>query len=339
MADENRIEADSLSRKLRDSPYEFDFFQAVRRLECNYQGRPLIGCSKRPQEDPVRFCQNVSLAFPPSSLAAYYPAADGRPARLLVNFFGLLGNNGPMPLDITEYVHNRLHNFGDRTLASFLDIFNHRLISLFYRAWACNRQNVSFDRQGEDRFAVFFGSLFGIGEETLRNRDIVPDVAKLHYSGRLVCQTRNAEGLQAILQDYFGLAVNINQFVGHWRILPREYRCRLGQSPDSGTMGSTLIIGSRFWICQERFRIRLGPMSFSNYQRMLPEGDSASRLIAWVKNYVGDEFSWEVQLILRNEEVPSICLGRLGQLGWTTWLRSKPFEKDADDLVLRTLVA
>lgn len=80
-------------------------------------------------------------------------------------------------------------------------------------------------------------------------------------------------------------------------------------------------------------------MSFSNYQRMLPESDSASRLIAWVKNYVGDEFSWEVQLILRNEEVPSICLGRLGQLGWTTWLRSKPFEKDADDLVLRTLVA
>jgi type VI secretion system protein ImpH len=258
---------------------------------------------------------------------------------MVVNFLGLLGTNGPMPLIITEYVYDRLHNHRDRTLASFLDVFNHRMISLFYRAWACNQQSVSHDRKDEDRFAVYIGSLFGIGEDSFRNRDAVPDIAKLHYSGRLVCPTGNAEGLKEILQDYFGTEVDIEEFVGQWIDLPPEHRCQMGRSPENARLGSTLVVGSSFWECQQKFRIKLGPMSLSDYRRMLPGSDSIQRLVAWVKNYVGDELSWELQLILCAKEVPNICLGKIGQLGWSTWLCSKKSEKDADDLVLRTLVA
>jgi type VI secretion system protein ImpH len=329
----------SLTQELRDRPYDFDFFQAVRRLECANPALPRIGHSQRPQGDPVRFCQNVSLAFAPSALHAYHEARDGDPARLVVNFLGLVGPNGPMPLPLTEYVYDRLHNHRDKTLARFLDIFNHRMISLFYRAWACNQQNVSHDRKEEDRFGVYIGSLFGIGADSFRNRDAVADVAKLHYSGRLVCENRNAEGLREILSDYFGIGTEIVQFVGQWIVLPWECCCRLGESPENGKLGSTLVVGSRFWECQQKFRIKFGPMKFSDYQRMLPGGDSIRRLIAWVKNYVGDELSWELQLILRAEEVPRACLGKMGQLGWSTWLSSKKFERNADNLVLRTLVA
>jgi type VI secretion system protein ImpH len=290
---------------LRDKPYSFDFFQAVRRLECDFPDLPRIGHSQRPQYDPVRFCQNVSLAFTPSSIETYSEATDEYPSRMVVNFFGLLGTNGPLPLPITEYIHDRLQNHKDKTLASFLNVFNHRMISLFYRAWACNQQSVSHDRKEKDPFAVYIGSLFGIGEDSFRNRDAVPDVGKLHYSGRFVCETKNAEGLREILQDYFGITVYIEEFVGQWI----------------------------------KFRIRFGPMHFSEYQRMLPGGDSILRLIAWVKNYIGDELSWEIQLILKAIEVPSTCLGKMGQLGWSTWLRSKKFDKDVGDLVLRNLVA
>ena len=337
MDDEGRSASDSLTQALRNRPYDFDFFQAVRRLECAHQELPRVGHSQRPQGDVVRFCQNVSLAFAPSALHAYYDAMDEPPARLVVNFLGLLGTNGPMPLTITEYIYDRLHNHKDRTLASFLDIFNHRMISLFYRAWATNQQSVSHDRKEEDRFAAYIGSLFGTGTEPFRDRDAVPDVAKLHYSGRLVCQTRNAEGLRAILQHYFGISASIEQFIGQWIDLPQEYRCRLGQSPENAKVGTTLVVGSCFWDCQQKFRIKFGPMNFSDYQRMLPDGDSIRRLIEWVKNYVGDELSWELQLVLLGAEVPRICLGRTGQLGWTTWLGSKKFEEDADDLVLRNL--
>jgi len=329
-----------LTQALQDRPYDFDFFQVVRCLECANPDLPRIGHSRRPQGDLFRFCQNVSLAFAPSSIEAFYKATDERPAQLVVNFFGLLGTNGPLPLPITEYIYDRLHNYKDKTLASFLDVFNHRLISLFYRAWACNQQSVSHDRPEEDRFAVYIGSLFGIGGgESFRSRDAVPDIAKLHYSGRLVCQTRNAEGLREVLQDYFGIIVDIEQFIGQWINLPQECCCRLGESPENAKLGYTLIIGSRFRECQQKFRIKMGPMNFFDYQRMLPGGDSIRRLYAWVRNYVGDELSWELQLILSASEVPGIYMGKTGRLGWSTWLCSKMYEKDADDLILRTFAA
>lgn len=339
MEDEKRSASHSLMRALHDRPYDFDFFQAVRRIECAHPDLPRIGYSKRPQNDAVRFCQNVSLAFAPSAINTFIQAIDEHPGVMVVNFFGLLGTNGPMPLPITEYIHDRLHNHGDKALASFLDVFHHRLISLFYRAWACNQQSVSHDRTEDDRFAVYIGSLFGIGEESLRNRDQVPDVAKLHYSGRLSCQIRNAEGLREILQDYFKIAVDIEEFVGQWIELLPEHYCRLGESLENAKLGCTLVIGSRFWDCQQKFRIKLGPMDLSEYQRMLPGGSSVRSLNAWVKNYIGDELSWELQLILRASEVPNICLGKIGQLGWSTWLGSKAFKEDANDLILNALVA
>ena len=337
MDDEKRIAADTLTRRLMSRPYDFGFFQAVRRIECANPTLPPVGCSRRPQSDPVRFSQNVSLAFAPSSLAGYEEATNQHQAKMSVNCFGLLGPSGPMPLAITEYVHDRLNNYKDRTLASFLDIFNHRMTCLFYRAWACNQQAVSHDRKDEDRFAVYIGSMLGIGDDSLRNRDPLPDVAKLHYGGRLSCQTKNAEGLREILDDYFGIPVDIHQFVGRWVVLPEEYRCRLGTCPLNAQLGSTLILGSRFWECQQTFRITFGPMGLSKYRRFLPGSESVRRLISWIRNYVGDEFRWELQLILKGVEIPGVRLGRTGQLGWSTWLGAKKFEEDADGLVLRSL--
>ncbi len=339
MAGEDRAKAGSVTRELQAAPYKFDFFQAARRIECSRSDIPRIGCSQHPREDAVRFCQEPSLAFAPSTISRYSPASGDRRPRVFVNFFGLLGPNGPMPLHITEFVRERVRHHGDRTLARFFDLFNHRMIALFYRAWASNQQTVSYEREDQDRIAVYIGSLFGIGMSAFRNRDAIPDVAKLHYSGRLVCGTRHAEGLRAIVSNYFGVPAETEEFVGEWVELPEGCRCCLGDSPETGLVGRTVIVGSRVWQCQHKFRIRLGPMGLGGYLRMLPGRDSLGRLIAWVRNYLGDELSWDVQLVLRAEEVPEVHLGQTGRLGWTTWMKSKPFEKDADDLVLRPLVA
>ena len=258
MDNETRAASHSLNQRLRERPYDFDFFQAVRRLECAHPDLPRVGYSQRPQRDLIRFCQKVSLAFEPSAIDAYFEPGDEGVGRLFVTFLGLLGTNGPMPLNITEYVYDRLHNHRDKTLACFLDIFNHRMVSLFYRAWACNQQTVSHDRKEQNRFAFYIGSLFGIGMDSFINRDSVPDVAKLHYSGRLSCQTKNAEGLQEVLHDYFGVPVRIEEFVEQWIELPKEYRCQLGKSPDNASLGSTAIVGSRFLECQQKFRIKCG---------------------------------------------------------------------------------
>jgi type VI secretion system protein ImpH len=207
---------------------------------------------------------------------------------------------------------------------------------LFYRAWACNRQTISHDRPYDDRFSAYIGSLIGIGTDSLRNRDAVPDMAKLYYSSQLVCQTRHAEGLRGILEDYFGVKTVIEEFVGQWVDLPEAYRCRLGQSAENATVGVNAVVGSRIWDCQQKFRIVMGPMALSDYERMLPGSGSFERFKAWVRNYAGDGLSWELRLILKAAEIPELRLGEAGRLGCTTWLKSRPFEKDVEDLVLES---
>ncbi len=249
----------------------------------------------------------------------------------------MFGPIGPLPIHLTVYAYDRLRNAHDPTFARFLDVFHHRMLTLFYRAWANARPAVSFDRPESDWFGVYLASLFGLGMETLRNRDALPDVAKLHFAGRLACQTRNPDGLQAMMAQYFGLPVRIEEFVGAWMDLPDNGRCRLGLSPETGALGLTAIAGARVWGCQQKFRIVLGAVDLAEYRRLLPGGDSLRRLVALVRNYIGDELGWDLNLILKREEVPHLKLGESGRLGWTTWLGERQAESDADDLVLDPL--
>ncbi|MFI5379645.1 MAG: type VI secretion system baseplate subunit TssG [Tepidisphaerales bacterium] len=314
---------------------EFDFYQAVRRLEAVNPEKPRIGQSLRVADDCVRFCQKPSLRFEPVTVTGYQQASQYAPDRLFVAFMGLLGPHGPMPLHLTEYIRARELQANDPTLARFFDVFNHRMIALFYRAWRTNQQAVSFDRPDQDRFLAYFGSLIGISTPPFRNRDAIQDMAKLHYCGRLACPTKSAEGLVAILVDYFRVPVELEEFVGQWIELPVENRLRLAESPETGTIGRTAIMGSRVWECQHKFRLRIGPLTLADYQRLLPRGVSLRRLHDWVRNYCGDQFGFEVQLVLRKQDVPKLRPGVIGQLGWTTWLSTKKFEEDADDLVLQ----
>jgi type VI secretion system protein ImpH len=334
MADAHGNTPDPLIDELVKRPFAFDFFRAVRLLECRRCDLPRVGFSISPSEDPVRFWQNPSLRFAPASLDSVRPGGPGSVPRMAVNFFGLFGPNAPMPPHITEYVLERELHHHDPTITAFFNVFHHRLISLFYRAWAANQKALDLDRPADQRYAVYIGALFGIGMEALRERDAVPDAAKLFFSGRLACQTRNAEGLEAILREYFHVPVEVQPFAGRWLHLPADSVCHLGQSAESGSLGVNAIAGSRFWDCQLSFRMRFGPMGLADYERMLPNGDSFERLKYWVLNYCGQHFFWDVQLVLRADEVPEIHLGHAGRLGWTTWLKTKTFACDADDLIL-----
>jgi type VI secretion system protein ImpH len=337
MAGESREKRDNLDLKLREEPYKFGFFHALRLIECAYSDKPLIGRSKRPSDDPVRFAQEVTLAFEPSTISQYVPAKAGKAARLTEYFFGLFGPNGPMPLHITEYVKGRIHNNYDNTLARFADIFHHRMISLFYRARANTEPTFNFDRPGNDRFSNYTGSLFGIGDSTLLQRDAMPDLAKLHYAGYLAHHAKNADGLKAIITDFFKLPVNLKQFIGEWLEIQNSDLTRLGSSPRTSTLGHSAVLGSRVWGCQNKFRLVFGPLTLEQYESLLPSGKRLDKLIAIVRNYIGNELVWDINLILRSEEVKGVKLGGTERLGWTSWLGLRTSLKDADSLLLNPL--
>src|SRR4051812_928918 len=334
MAVTNGNTPNPLIDELVERPHAFDFFRAVRLLESERPDLPRVGFSLSPAEDPVRFWQNPSLRFAPATLDSVRPAGPDSVPRMAVNFFGLFGPNAPMPPHITEYVLERELHHKDPTITAFFNIFHHRLLSLFYRAWAASQKAADFDRPAGQRFATYIGSLFGIGMEALQDRDAVPDTSKLFFAGRLASQTRNTEGLESILREYFHIPAEVQPFTGRWLHLPADSLCRLGQSPESGSLGVNTIAGSRFWDCQLSFRMHFGPMGLADYERMLPNGESFERLKYWVLNYCGEHFFWDVQLILRGDEVPTAQLGGSTRLGWTSWLKTKPFSRDADELIL-----
>jgi type VI secretion system protein ImpH len=323
----------ALQEALAGAPHRFGFFETLRRLENAHRDLPRLGQSARPADDPVRLGQQVSLAFAPSTLMAFLPR-EGKPPRLDVAFLGLFGPNGPLPTHLTEYVHERVHNANDPTFARFADMFHHRLLSLFYRAWALTQATVDFDRPESSAYAGYVGALLGIGRPALRGRDEFPDAAKLHFAGRLASQTRNAEGLVAFLAGFFRLPVRIEEFVGEWIGIPADSVCRLGKSKHTGSLGTNTVAGERMWSAQHKFRLRVGPMTFKDYQRLLPTGASLPRLLAALRNYLGDELAWDLNLVLRQAEVPILRLGAPLGLGWSTWLGQVAPGRDASDLHL-----
>jgi type VI secretion system protein ImpH len=371
MADADRTSSHSvtLPDQLEEAPYAFDFFQAVRRLDCAQPDKPQTGMSSRVADDPVRFGQEASLAFAPATLQSVEKETN-RPPRLIQRFFGMFGPQGPLPLHMTEYVRERMRNHEDYTMLRFLDVFHHRMVSFFYRAWARVRPTVSFDNPASDRFGEYVASIFGMGMRPLRNRDALPDLPKRHFAGLMSCQTRHAEGLLAILKGYFRLPVEVQEFVGQWIELPANCRCLLGQS--SAALGVNTTVGSHVWDCQQKFRVIFGPLSLDDYYRMLPGGGvldpitgdeqtvpsrdgfsedgrvrkearkapsglSLERLTAAVRGYVGDQLQWDLQLYLRKEEMPPLGLGIVGHLGWSSWMMRDRMERDPGDLVLEAM--
>jgi type VI secretion system protein ImpH len=317
---------------LARAPHRYDFYQTLRRLECLYDDKPRLGRALRPIDEPVRLGQEPDLAFAPTPLASFEPSSDGRVPRLQVRLFGLLGPNGPMPIHITEYARERLRNAGDPTLSRFLDLFHHRFLALFYRAWAQAQPQVNRDRPHDDRFTSYVGAFAGLAPAAFRHRDAVSDAAKLFHAGSLVRQVRNAEGLSAILQHFFRVRVRVQEFVGHWLTLSAGERSRLTRG--GAALGVGAVLGSRVWDRQHKFRIRLGPLTLRQYESFLPGGPALRQLVDWVRLYCCFEHDWDVRLVLRRQEVPPLRLGAGRRLGWTTWLGRRQASTDASDLRL-----
>jgi type VI secretion system protein ImpH len=318
--------------RLADVPYDYDFYQTLRRLECLYVNAPRWGEAQRPIDEPVRLGQDPDLAFAPAPLASFGYEPGGMKPRLQVRLFGLLGPNGPLPLHVTEFARDRLHNAGDRTFSRFLDLFHHRFLALFYRAWAQAQPHVNRDRPGHDHFAAHVGAFIGMAPGPFRDRDSLPDLGKFFHVNALIRQVRNAEGLKQILRQFFRVPVQIDEFVGHWMFLDPGARSFL--TPDGAPLGSGAVVGDRVWDRQHKFRIRLGPLTLEQYESFLPGGATLKKLIDWVRTYLCFELDWDVHLLLNASEVPGLALGGGQRLGFTAWLGDRETDACAADLYL-----
>lgn len=307
--------------ELRRAPERFSLFAALRLLEQAFPQRPRLGEGRKAHDEALRLGHTPHLTFATSDVAAYEETVQG--GRLEQHSFGLFGPNGPLPVHLTELAYQRRRNAEDDTIADFLQIFQHRLISLFYRAWANSDPATSFDRPDSDRFVMYVGSVLGLAPPAARDRDAVPDYAKLSRAGLFAQQSRPAEALETILADYLDLDADVRQLSGAWLTLPRELRCRLRRDPQAATLGEGAFLGQSSWQRQHKFEMAFGPLTFARFETFLPGRQSLRKVCALVRFYTNDEWMWQLRLLLLAEEIPRLCLGKAGLLGWSTWLGTR----------------
>lgn len=304
-----------------------DWYDALRRSECAFPASPRIGAAARPADEPVRLSHAPSLDFAPSTVRAV--RRHGATYRVSSLHMGLWGPHGALPLHLTEYALDREHHAEDRTLTAFADIFHHRMLSMFYRAWAESQPAVQMDRPDDDAFATYMGAFAGIAGSALQHGDALPDVFRRFMAGRLV-QTRSAEGLSAMVGAWLDLPVDVIEFVPGWLPLPSESRLRLGEG--AGALGHGTVLGAAVRSAQHGIRLRIGPLTYAAFRSLLPGGDALPALCALLRTFTRDELEWDVQLVLRADDVPRAHLGSGTRLGQSTWMGHYD-GPDADDAV------
>lgn len=319
--------------RLASDPGRFHIFHALRVLEAHYSDAPRMGTSRRPSEDPVRLGQQPEMAFPRSTLAAFQPAKDGRPARLTNLFFGLFGPNGPLPLHLTSYARDRQRNHRDSTLLAFANMFTHRMMGLFYRAWTTAEPAPSYDRPEDDPFADKIAALAGYLGDSFAKRDAMPDMSKRYFAAHLASGTRHADGMVSMVEAFFDTPVSLRQFVGSWNRLEPSDCWSLGAGTAAkNALGQSFHLGEEVWSRATRFSLQIGPLSLKEYTGLLPGKPGFAQLQALVRNYVGDSMDFDVALVLKADQIPDPKLGGGPRLGNSTWIGQRVSTGDADDL-------
>lgn len=324
----------ALLEAIEKEPWRFGLLSLIRRLDSVNPDGPATGQSSKPSEDPIRFSQDPYNEFASSTLRALH-RDEGKKPRLVQSFFGLFGPDGPLPTHLTEFARDRERQHRDPTISRFADIFHHRLISLFYRAWAQSQPTVQYDRPEQDRFAGYLAALMGVRPESLHSLDAMHFSGKLGFAGHFGSLPRHPTGLERLVESYFDVPVKVEEFVAHWLTIPRKDRISLGRMSGGGRLGQSAVIGKRVWQRQDKFRITLGPLDLDSYSAFLPTGKSFKALVAAVHHYIGPEMLWEVKLVLQHEQKPVTCLGKSGALGWTSWLQQDEEQQDVSDLRLQ----
>jgi len=324
----------SVEEWLYSEPYRFDFFQAVTILERLHAGAHSPGAGADAEKEAVRFHSRVGLDFPASDVQQLTPPLKpGQPSDMTVNFLGLAGAFGPVTPPETELILERIRS-KDFAMRDFLDIFNHRLVSMMYQVRRLHNIPLTTRSPEHTPPARYLYALFGLGAPALRERMGIEDRALLYYSGILAQRPRSASGLECVLSHHFQVYASIRQLIGKWHALDASEQTVIGRRGRNQRLGQSVVLGSRVWDQQSAFEVVLGPMSLERYTSFLPghrEGAKSSgafsKLCALIRFYAGQDYDFTIRFAIRAGQRPKAILGET-RLGWTTWLSTCPLAKN-----------
>ncbi|MEI8393948.1 MAG: type VI secretion system baseplate subunit TssG [Rhodospirillaceae bacterium] len=354
----------SVIERLALEAHRFDFHQAVRLIEQMRPEAQSVGDCVQAEREAVRFRSSLAAGFPASDLGGARPPRPGQPHwEVQVNFMGLAGGFGPLPAPFSEAIQ-RQSRAGDTAARDYLDIFNHRLVSLFFRARKRHRPVLTRQSPDLGPFANYLYALIGLGTAGLQARMAVPDRALLKHAGQIAGQPHSQHGLEKLLESYFAVPVRVLPLQGRWLTIDSSQVTRLGRANSCLGSGDSAVLGTRVWDQQASIRVELGPLDYQSFRNFLPDGRSWAALRSLLDNYLENSVIIDIGLVLLASSVPSTTLSgsncislqstrkerlgsrhdgdRLGagarlvtrpgatapRLGWTSWLTTRPRTDD-----------
>ena len=335
MATEKRQPQTPVKDRLFEEWYNYSFFQAVYLLESFSPEKKKIGQSLEPQKEAVRFTVKPSFTFSPSDISGLQKAASPEdPAVMDIAFLGLIGPSGVLPHCYNDLAIERVRH-KDNSLVDFLNLFHHRLISLFYLAWKKHQFPVNFLPGAKDNLSKYLLSLCGLGTKGLTGKIGFAEESLSYYSGLLSRNIPSGETIRSTVEHFSGTDTEIEEFVQRLIPLDREDQTQLGKT--NCKAGVDTFCGTHVWDCQTKFLLNLGPMHFKQFVRFFPSSDMHGPTFSLVRYMVGIEYEFDIKIILHREEVPPCILGKTGidapRLGWSTWLKSKNIHLSEDPFI------
>lgn len=335
---------------LQAQPGDFSFVQALRLLEraalmplqtkTTFMALP-VGRFSPPSREFARLSSHQSLGIPCGDIFRLeVEKLSGTQVRWLViiNFLGLTGAIGVLPFHYSELMFERL-KLRDNTLKEFFDIFNHRIASLFFQASIKYRLPINYERQHliparkqeHDSITHCLLSLVGLSTPHLEDNTRLNSLLFLRFAGLFTQRIRTAAGLKNMIAAYFGVPVQVEEFVGQWQDLIDDVRSRLpdmhNRKGQNACLGRSALIGSKAWFAQGKVRIVLGPLNKEEFYQFAPGTKALANLHEMVKLYAGMEQDFEYVISVARKHLPyKIQLNQKAPpiIGWDTWLATKP---------------
>lgn len=359
MSTASRRKNTSVIRGLLERPFDYSFRQAVRLLEraASFYSEKTV-FSKNPvarytppASEVIRFHSRQSLSFPASEVFSIenHPAASGTQQwHVHINFMGLTGSSGVLPYHYSELVLKRL-KIKDKSMVSFFDLYNHRLISLFYQASVKYNLPLEHERRklnssagsDNDSHTRILMALIGLGTTGLSQRLYTKDESLIYYSGLFTKKVRTSTGLKQIIFNHFAIPVEIREFIGQWQELIDDVRTRLpGITMPRGQnnqLGKSVMLGRKGWFAQGKIQIILGPLTHQQLHTFAPGTKTLKALNEIVKLYINFEHDYDFVMRIRRADLPGaarLLRTKPPILSWNTWLSSNHNHYGGNDAIV-----
>jgi type VI secretion system protein ImpH len=325
MASALRQQTPSLVASFLSEPYTFEFFPALCLAHTLSPHLKPVGKGLSRRDEVISLQSAIHFSVPPSDLLAVDLSTDHH-YTVTVNFLGLAGEVGPLPRGYTEWiVQQETSSF--KPLSDFLDIFNHRLLALFFQMQLKHRLLPPFQDQHPPAaqhllFALAGQTLLGKAQDQPPPETPLPQHAFLKYAAHFWRQPHSATALECLLRDFFQLGVQVEEFVGDWFPLRKQDHTHLGRPGASQILGQGATLGDRIWLQGEKIRLHLSDLSFDLFQSLLPGGALNRQMSYFVRHYLKTERKlFDFSLALSHDAIPRLGLGNThDRLGWLSWM-------------------